>query len=172
MNPHGVLNEDPNRDAAADRSLRDEPALWLPRLTRVIDDQLVLAQRLDEMSRRQHALALEGDVPAILSVLADREPVVAQMTALALQFEPFAGRLGMLSARLEPADREALIERITRLDALVAGINERDEADRRTLERRRIEIGAELVGLGKGREAVSAYGTSRTPGAMFQDRQV
>lgn len=135
----------------------DDPGVWAPRLLRILDRQRDLYQRLDALSRTQEALIESDETDRLLEVLGSRQTLVDEIGALNEELSPFAERWDDLSTRLDPARRSALRARFDEVAALVGGIAERDEADRRRLESRRAAVGSQLNGLHNARGAVRAY---------------
>ncbi len=153
----------------------DNPRTWVPRVTRLLDRQLGLYARLDELSKSQTA-HIEGDeTDALLGVLARRQTVIEEITGVNAELGPFRDRWESLARALNDDEKSQLRGRFEALETLVNSISQRDEEDRRTLEQRRRSVGSELESLTRGRGAVAAYGSggvSKGGGARFQDRQV
>lgn len=149
----------------------DDPHRWLPRLGRLLDEQLALAGTLDEMSREQTQTLAAGDAEGVLEIVCERDGIVQRMADLAVEVEPFVRRMGSLASQMHPEDRTALRARLDRLDEMLGAIEERDAADRAVLESRREALGRDLATLAKGRHAHGAYGGDGGVAPLFQDRQ-
>ncbi|MGQ0627865.1 MAG: hypothetical protein ACT4PL_07165 [Phycisphaerales bacterium] len=155
--------------------LHGRPEVWLPRLIRLLDDQLADANTLSALSRAQAAAAAAGEIDEIVEILGQREPIVEAMTARGTDLEPFAKGMGTFMAQVAPRYRDLVGERITQIDALVGVVNQQDELDRAALERYRDRIATDLAGVGKARTALAAYGRDRSDvddhGPRFQDHR-
>lgn len=135
-------------------------------------EQVALAEQLAELSLEQSSAVAEGRVDDAYAILQRRQPIVQSMGRLSARIEPIAGRLLEAFPELEEPRRSQLLEAVTRLEGLISEVNQRDAEDRRTLERCREAVGAELAGLGKGRNMVGAYGGGPVSNAAaFQDRE-
>ena len=153
-----------------------EPSdVWLPRLVRLLDDQIADAQRLSALSRAQGELAAAGEVEGVVELLEERAPLVEAMQRRGGEFEPFAKNMGEMLRAVAPRYRELLVEKIARIEAMVAIINQQDDIDRVALERTRDRLAQEIAGVGRGKSALSAYGRERGDvsenSARYQDRE-
>lgn len=173
--PHSA-GADSRPGGAAD--FHASPDVWAPRLSRVLDCQRDIYERLERLSLSQSQLISSDDTDELLSVLGQRQSLIEQLTELNEQMAPFTERWNELSDTLSDEQRKALRERFEDVSRLVASIMRRDEADRIALEARRGTVGQELQTLSRGKGAVAAY--ARSPGgggagerteARFQDRR-
>ena len=74
-----------------------EPEVWLPRLQRLLSDQLDLAARLEAVdAKKSHAL-LEEDMDMYLVLLEERQPLITRLTELNEELKPFADRFALLA---------------------------------------------------------------------------
>jgi hypothetical protein len=156
-------------------SVHRDPGVWAPRLTRLLDEQLALYRRLDEMGAEQSGLIERGETDALLRLLNKRQSVIAEITRLNAEVEPFARDWERLLSSLGADVRESLSTRLREIDELVSRIADRDEADRVSLEKRREVVSKDLGAQSRQRSAVRAYGgpASAPSGASprFQDRK-
>lgn len=160
----------PSHDSAA------SPDRWAARLVRLMQEQVALACRLDQLSRRQSAEVARSEPEAVLATLAERDPVVARMATIAAELEPFlrapSGGGAAPVAALDGSARREIDALLTELETLVDTVNRRDTADQMALERHRREVAAELAGVASARGAVAAYGGRDRPlGPVMQDRE-
>jgi hypothetical protein len=140
-------------------------------LTRVLDRQLALFARLDELSREQSSSVSSGDADTLLSILARRENVIRDIAELSERVSPVRSTWPDLSSVVPEAQRRELRTRMDAIDRAVRVINERDEADRRVMERERGAIAEELSSMGRVRGAVSAYSSPQGVNSpRYQDR--
>lgn len=145
---------------------------WERRLLGLLDEQLMLYERLDELSRRQSELIEQEETDRLLSLLGERQGVIDRIEALDASMRPFRDSWDRLVSPLPESRRVVIRERLDRLTALVGEIAKRDEADRLRLEQRRDAVGDELAGLSRGAGAISAYGGGgQSRGPRFQDTE-
>lgn len=172
MNTHqaaanqATLNED---------VLHADAGVWLPRLTRMLDEQAELCAGLDALSVQQSRAVSGGDTDALLRVLGQRQPIVDRIGEINALLEPFRARKDALMQTLGRAQRDALMQRVGRIAALVESVRARDDQDRASLEKQRTTVTDELATLTRGRGAASAYASAAGglsgSGAAFTDRQ-
>ncbi|MBL0927994.1 MAG: flagellar export chaperone FlgN [Phycisphaerales bacterium] len=152
----------------------ENPDAWVPRLSRVLDRQADLYVQLSALCDEQSAAVASGATDELLGVLSRRQVVIEQIAGLNGELAPFQGVWVEQSSALPERHREAIRERMARLDGLMSSIRARDDADRRELERRRTVVGAELNSAARAGQAAAAYGAARGAGdtaARFQDRK-
>ena len=151
----------------------DNPDLWLPRLSRILDNQIELYRKLVVLSERQTGAIESHDTDALLTLLGQRQALVEGVTRLNEDLEPFTNRWQELSSRLPESSKTEVRERLDTLDGLVAKIAKRDEQDRAALEQRRDEVSAELKSAGQQRGAINAYADQQRQAHVprYQDRQ-
>lgn len=140
-----------------------EPDVWLPRLQRLMADQLALTAELNEIDARKSDALAACDMETYLVTLQERQPVIDAMTALNEDLKPFADRFAVLAASLKDEQREAVFAQAGRLDAALMAITQRDTEESQILAERRDEIARELAGIRTGRAALGAYGTAGSP---------
>lgn len=153
-------------------SPHEQPGVWAPRLSRVLDEQCRLYEQLDELSQHQSVCVDSGETELLLDVLAQRQGVVEQVTEVNGLLEPFVSKWDALAESLDDSQREALRGKLARLDELVERITKRDEEDRQKLEAQKGRVAQELGTAVRQKSAAAAYGKSAgQSGARFQDRQ-
>lgn len=155
----------------------EDPALWGPRLVRILKKQLEFYRQLAALSVRQHEL-IEGEkTDALMALLTDRQRVIEQISDVNSEVEPFAAHWAALMPRLDAAQRTAVGGLLEELDGLVETITDRDEKDRHVLESRRASASEALDDVSRRRAAVGAYGGQSSNGAAgrptprYQDRK-
>ncbi|MCB9842923.1 MAG: flagellar export chaperone FlgN [Phycisphaeraceae bacterium] len=150
----------------------ENPRTWVPRISRLLDRQLGLYARLDELSKSQTAHIERDETDELLAVLSRRQSVIEDITKVNEELGPFRDRWQSLSGALDEREKGELRSRLEALESLVDAIAQRDDADRRALESRRQRVGTELSGLTRGRGAMNAYQKdSRGAGPKYQDRR-
>lgn len=179
--PNGGPDRSGQGGARAAGEPHGDPARWAPRLRRILDEQRALYDRLDALSIRQSELVLGGATDELLAVLGERQIVVDQIWSSSDEFAPFQRRWAELMSALPAEQRLQFSAVALELAEIIERIAERDDADRRELERQRATVAAEISSLNRGRTAVAAYGggAAGAPGtstasseARFQDREV
>lgn len=143
---------------------------WLPALVALLDEQQGLCSKLSELSTAQGHCVDSGDTDGLLAILGQRHGIVERIAAINLELGPFRERRTELLARLSPADRAGVQDRIARIAALVDAVRTRDDADRAALEHRRGEVAGELADMTRSRGALAAYGARPAQGPKMQDR--
>ncbi len=143
--------------AASTPSPIPSPALWAPRLARILERQRDLCLSLDAMSVRQSELVAADDTDALLGLLGERQTVVDELTALSAELEPLKAVWEAEGSRLPAEQRDRITGFVEEIGRLVEGIGRRDESARLRLEERRAAISRELAGISRGRGAVAAY---------------
>lgn len=140
----------------------DEPDVWLPRLQRLLADQLDIAKELEGIDARKAAALEGGDMEAYLALLDERQPAITRLTDLNEELKPFADRFALLATSLKEEQREAVYAQAGRLDAALLAITQRDAAESAVLAARRDQVARDLAHVRTGRSALGAYG-SREP---------
>jgi hypothetical protein len=186
-NPAPALAPDPRADhaprgapPAGERPTLDaihrDPARWLPRLRRLLDEHLAAARQLDRLSQAQSVAVRAGAADEVNDILTQREPLVRTLVSVSDELEPLAAYLARpansAAARspLTPVERSRIGAELAELDTLLHQIVSRDAIDQAALAAQRQALGAQLAGLGHTRDAASAYApASQSP--VFHDRQ-
>lgn len=154
-------------------AMEQESSRWLPRLTRLLDEQMELCRGLESLSEAQSNAVSDGDAEALLRVLGERQTIIDRVGEINMELETFRSRRERVLARLSVAERAEVEGRIESIAKAVGSVCERDERDRRELQSQRDEVSKQLGGIGKSRGAVAAYGAGVSAGvsrARFQDR--
>ncbi len=159
----------------------ESPAqVWSPWLLGLLQQQLDQYQELERLSREQSVLVASGRTDDLISLLGRRQDILDRLSELGASAAPFRDRWATLVDRLSAAERERFRAVIEGIDAVVAEVNRRDEADRLALERERTAIADEMAGVTHTRGAVAAYaaghaaaayGSAGASGPRFQDRR-
>lgn len=149
----------------------ENPDVWAPRLTRVLDRQIDLYTRIERLASRQADLVQTDRPDELLGLLAERQGLVEQITVLNHELEPFTRRWDELVRTLPEGHRDEISSRTGRLGELIAAISKRDEADRLALQSRRDQVAGEINSISARRSAIAAYAPKAGAGARFQDRE-
>jgi hypothetical protein len=146
-----------------------DPALWAPRLRRLIGEQCDLCRQIEAMGERQARCVLEDDTDGLLRVLAERQSLLDRLGALSEQTAPYRSGWERWALELPADEREAMRRLIGEMAASVERIAARDDADRGTLERRRARLAEGLSSVRRGRGALAAYAGDGPQGPRYQD---
>lgn len=149
-----------------------DPAKWLPRLNKLLDEQCELCVGLDTLSSRQTQAVGIGDTDGLLRILGQRQTLVDRVVEINSSLEPFRLRKEELLGRLAPAQREGVVQRVGKIAALVESVRARDDQDRIVIERMRSAVADELANLARVKGAAAAYAKNGAGvGAVYQDRR-
>lgn len=140
-----------------------EPELWLPRLQRLLSDQLDYARQLEGIDARKADALTDGDMDTYIAALEERQPIITAMTALNEDLKPFADRFTLLATSLKEEQRNAVFAQAGQLDQALMQITERDAAEAGIIAARRDQIAQELANVRTGRNALGAYGSRNEP---------
>jgi hypothetical protein len=149
-----------------------DPARWLPRVHKLLDEQCELCVGLDSLSARQTEAVGIGDTDGLLRILGQRQTLVDRVAAIGTALEPFREKRDGLLGRLAPTQREGIVQRVGKIAALVESVRARDDRDRMVLEKMRSGVADELANLTRVKGAAAAYAANGAgSGARFQDRR-
>lgn len=140
------------------------------RFGRVVEEQLSVCRRLEELCAAQSEMVEAGNGEGLLRVLGEREGLVERLRGLTE--DAAALRRGVAPEAIGERTREKLDE----LAAMLERIGRSDERDQAAMERKRDEAATELATIGRRRGALSSYsrGTTKRGGGVdprFQDRE-
>ena len=148
--------------------------VWLPRLLRLLDEQLADANRLRACSLAQAPLAAAGDVDGVSAVLDERELIIDVMAARSEDLAPFVRELATLLRQVAPRYQDLISEKIKTLEVITQLVQQQDEIDLAMVEHTRDRLSSEIAGVARGRSALAAYGRTdqgEAGGPMYQNRE-
>ena len=165
--------ENPREDGATPSDPHADPAVWGPRLSRLIARQSELYEELLSITESQSSLIeRDDDGDALIDLLRTREGYVQEVASHNEALEPYVSRWDELSAALDEGTRAELSSALERLMALIDRMVQRDEADRESIAAQREKLGGELSELSRNKSAVSSYARSGvTNPPRYQDRR-
>lgn len=150
---------------AADTSL-------FARLSRMFDQMHAAYQDLDALSRSQDELIERDEGDQLLELLARRQVFVDRLTELDHVFVPLHQEWERSASEAPESQRAHVRARMAAIADLASWVAHRDGAATRRLQRRRDALAEELAGLGRSKNARSAYGPGPADdGPRFQDRE-
>lgn len=163
------FTESPNMANGAD-GLGD-PARWAPRLERLLSEQEALCADLDALATSQREMIDSGDAERLLSILTQRQGLLAQLEKSNDELAPFRTHWDECMNRLESDQRDRFNARAEAIMQLFESIAARDEEDCHRLGARRVEVAQRLGEVTRNKSAMSAYGNPRTASPRYQDRE-
>lgn len=145
----------------------------VPALIGLLRRQRSLYEQLEVLSRQQEGLVAQGAAEPLLALLAQRQQLLEGISALHAELAPFRQQWTELAGRLPEEDRRQVNGLVEQVQAMLAGILERDERDRRTLQAARGRVAGELQRLQTTAAAAQAYRAAPRGGgaSRFTDRQ-
>jgi len=172
------MNTSPNSpDNPAPAQTVEGPAL-AARLLRVAQRATDAAAQINTLSQRQSEALAAGDIELVLTILAERQPLVDELLSHHDELEPMvtavAGSvLSGVKGITEPM-RQEIHRVLSRLDELVTEVSLRDANDQSRLQAERTKLGEQLAGVAVSRGAVQAYNARPSNAAstpLYQDRE-
>lgn len=153
------------RDGSSDRGL------GVARLTRLLDEIQRMCGTLDRLSLRQGEELDAGRPEEAARVVAERAVLVARLGDAAREMGEGGSAIdsALAGATIEQAERAR--EQASAIAAIVGQVLARDAEDARLMSAERDRLAAEMAGLGRGREAIGAYGSTGEPAPTMQDRR-
>ena len=131
---------------------------WSDDLVELLDQQRRIYVNLRDLSVRQGQLVAAGDAEPLLTVLAQRQTLIDQLTQLSGRLEPYKREWPHLWQRLDTNMRAKVQGFITQVQDLLDQIVEQDERDRLALNVHRGRIAEDLRQVSRGTTVNKAYG--------------
>jgi flagellar biosynthesis/type III secretory pathway chaperone len=152
----------------------NDPAIWVPRLQRILMEQASLYAQLDTLSRQQSQRIHDDNTDALLTVLGQRQEIIDRLTSLSQEFTPFRDNWAHLMDSLDTALSDSFNESLSSLAQIMDAISKRDEHDRLVLEKRRASLSNDATTVRSGHGALNAYraNSQQTHVPRYQDRSV
>ncbi|MBL0870132.1 MAG: hypothetical protein IBJ18_06090 [Phycisphaerales bacterium] len=172
------MNTNPNSPNNPTPAQTVEGPALAARLLRVGQRAADAAAQINTLSQRQSEALTAGDIELVLSILAERQPLVDELLSHHDELEPMVAAvsgsvLSGVKGITEPM-RQEILRVLSRLDELVTEVSLRDANDQSRLQAERTKLGEQLAGVANSRGAVQAYiarpaNTAPTP--LYQDRE-
>jgi hypothetical protein len=134
------------------------PPRWSDDLIELLDQQHRIYLHLHELSVRQGQLVAAGDAEPLLTLLAQRQTLIDQLTQLNGRLEPFKSQWPHLWHQLDTTTRARVQGFIDEVQDLLDRIVEQDEKDRQALSAHRGRIADDLRNVSRGDAVNRAYG--------------
>lgn len=127
--------------------------------------QVVLYEQISSLAGRQSELVESGQTEELLSLLGDRQRLIAGLTAINAQLEPVRAEWSVFAASLSDSQRSAVASLASRIDQLRQSILKQDDQDRAALSAARDRVGRDLRKLSQTGQAARAYQSGRMVGS-------
>lgn len=151
---------------------RPAPLPAFPAVERLLDGQARLYKELELLSARQGELIDAQKTDELLTLLGEREEILARIQTLNDAISPVRARWQEFLSSLDTAQRGRVGVLVDQITTLIEHIAQRDREDRQRMESTRDRVAEELAGLDRTRRAAGAYGARvNAPGPLFQDRE-
>lgn len=131
-----------------------------PDVLALLRRQSTLFDALGTLSRTQRGAIEEGPADAVISLLARRQQVVEQLTALAEELEPYRACWQDTRDGLDPNQCAEADRLLDRSEQSLRAILECDDQDRTLLMEARQKAGDELSRIHRSGRALDAYGAA------------
>ena len=129
-------------------------------LVKLLNEQRVHYRKLRLLTQRQRSLVLDDDPQALLSLLADRQRVVDDLTALNARLAPFRREWTRVFDGLDPHTRRDVKELLEESNELLASVMTSDRQDSEMLGARRQSAAAGMSATRLAGRASAAYASS------------
>jgi hypothetical protein len=136
------------------------------RAVALLQQQCLLYQQLRDLSARQGQHIKEGQTEPLLTVLAQRQRVLAELTAIADEMAPYRAHWPQVRAALSADQQQQVNAMVQEVEQQLAHIIQQDERDRTQLQNARNQVGSELTKLNKVSAAAAAYRPAPQPGSQ------
>jgi hypothetical protein len=133
------------------------------RLAELIAAKVQVLQLLAGLAGRQLALAQEGDMAALLKLLAAKQTVLTQLQALEKKLDPFRADDPDRRAWRTPQHRQSAQQAAARCEALLAQTMHLESQGEAAMILRRDAAAGELAGLHAAADVHSAYTAVPSP---------
>jgi len=141
------------------------------RLDGLIERARDLMEQLTAVSDQQSDAIRSGDVAKIIEIIAQREPLVAQIVDVGEEIGAIVENDELMGVLGREKQGEAL-RRISTIEHAMKRLRERDGRDQELMVETRDAMARQLAGMGSGKSALRAYSTrSQTPDPIMQDRR-
>ena len=125
----------------------------------LLREQDVLYRRLDACAARQRDLISLEDTRPLLTLLAERQKLAADLTSISARFEPVRRDWDHHRAHLSPPQRDEADRLLQSIKTRLRVVIERDEEDARLLSARKQAAGQALRSSHSTGQALNAYRT-------------
>lgn len=141
------------------------------RIDDLIEGARSLLDRLSIIADEQRTAIAEGDVPRIVEIVGQREPLIRQLVRVGEEIGAVI-EAPETAGELSAVQREDALSRISGIEHTMKRLREQDAHDQELMENTRDRLAAQLAGMGTGRNALKAYSTrSVAPNPIMQDRK-
>lgn len=132
----------------------------------LLRDQILLYAKLESYASRQRSLITGDDVSSLLSLLANRQRISADLACIASRLEPVRRRWATYRQAFTPRQREEADGLLSEIHEHLRRVIDSDEQDARLLAARKQATAEALRATHSTSQAISAYRT----GSVGSDR--
>jgi len=147
------------------------PVPWIDELVALLERQQAAVGRLLALARSQGALIEKGRSEPLLGLLAQRQRLIDEFTAVQGELSTRTGDLTRRLQSVAAGDRDRIRGLIDDISARLGEIMQLDEKDQHALAAARERARTELAAHGAARQARSAYAGRPYAPSRFADRQ-
>jgi len=126
-------------------------------LAQLVANRLECLSQLRALGTRQLGLVAEGDLTALLRVLAGKQRLLMRLQSLEAELAPFRNEAPEDRVWREPADRVRCARMAEVCTVLMAEILEQERQSESQLQTRRDEASTQLHGMHRAGQAYDAY---------------
>jgi len=131
---------------------------WVDQLVALLEEQHAIYVKFEQFSIRQSQLVQDGQTDELLSLLAQRQQLIDQLTLLNNRIEPYRERWSQMWTDLDEADQQRVRELIEQVQHLIEKIVDQDGKDRSVLQDRRDQLIGNISRVRQSGAAHRAYG--------------
>lgn len=136
-------------------------------LLELLHGQLALYRDLHSLASRQRGLVKLDDSGPLLTLLAERQKIVAELGECSRRLAPLQGHCRQTPSALSAEQRRQAEGLLQASADMLQSILKLDEEDARTLEARKSHTARQIQSLAAGQQAFRAYGPAAAGAAAF-----
>jgi hypothetical protein len=136
-------------------------------LAQLVANRLECLSQLRALGTRQLELVAEGDLTALLRVLAGKQRLLMRLQTLEVELAPFRNQAPEDRVWRDPADRVRCARMAEVCTVLMAEILEQERQSEGQLQSRRDEASTQLHGMHRANQASDAYRAERFESAQL-----
>ncbi|MAE61542.1 MAG: hypothetical protein CMJ49_09325 [Planctomycetaceae bacterium] len=130
---------------------------WAVTLVDLLDQQRAIYHQLEQLATQQGQLVDAGEAESLLTILAERQALIDQLSQINGKLAPFRQQWPTLWEELDADQRAQVTQRIDQVQQLLDQIVAHDQRDRATLQHHRDRLAGELDQVKQGAAMNRAY---------------
>lgn len=127
---------------------------------RLLDQQHLLYQQLNELARKQTDLVESGDPEMLLRILAGRQRLIDRITQVNRELEPYRADWTSVSESMPVSQRQKAQDLVADVQKLLSEILDRDKRDTESLSDQKQQVSSQIQTASVGKRMNRAYGQS------------